>query len=110
MKWQGTGDTILHNIIHSIAEYLSPVLFECLTKQSDDIYADEWNTSKCASGCLTLMAQTIRDKIVPITIPFITKCLTSENWRFKDAATLALGCITDGPSPKSGILEFIEQV
>lgn len=56
------------------------------------------------------MSQTIRDRIVPISIPFITKCINHENWRYKDAAILALGCISDGPSPHSELPAFIEKV
>jgi len=102
-------DIVMHHVIRHIAKHLLPILFECLTKQSDNIFEDEWNTPKCASACITLMAQTIQDDIIPISMPFIANCIGHENWRYKEAATLALGCILEGPKDQARMEEVLEQ-
>jgi len=101
---------VIHNVIHTVAPYLAPLLFQCLHHQSEDLEDDDWNVAKSASTCLTLMAQTIRDEIVPITTPFIGEFITSTNWRQKEAATMTLGCIIDGPTTASPLMNSLSQV
>ena len=95
--------------MRNISSHLAPVLFECLTKQEENIYDDDWNTAKCASACLTLLSQTIRDEIGPIVIPFVGNYINNENWRFKEAATMALGCVLEGPGEASGMPKTLQQ-
>jgi hypothetical protein len=53
------------------------------------------------------MAQTIRDEIVPIAIPFIGENIVKEDWRHKEAATMSLACIVAGPSPHSPLANHL---
>lgn len=103
------NDVVIHNAARKIAPHLVPVLFECLTKQEENIYDDEWNPAKCASACLTLVTKTIADDIIPISIPFIGSCITHDNWRYREAATLSLGCILDGPTDTSKLEDILEK-
>ena len=65
---------------------------------------DDWNPCKAAGVCLTLMASCCEDSIVPFISPFVSKHITSSDWKCRDAAVMALGSILEGPSP-----EILEQ-
>ena len=81
------------------ATALVPILLETLTKQSDDIDDDEsWNIAMAGATCLDLVAQTIGDPAVDLTIPFIQANIQNPNWRLKEASIMAFGSIVDGPS------------
>mmetsp|Transcript_1337 Transcript_1337/g.1780 ORF Transcript_1337/g.1780 Transcript_1337/m.1780 type:complete len:860 (+) Transcript_1337:100-2679(+) len=77
---------------------LCPLLMETLTKQDEDADDDDWNISMAGATCLGLMAQCVEDKIVEHTMPFITGNIQNENWRLREAATMAFGSILEGPS------------
>ena len=47
------------------------MLLTLLTRQDEDADEDEWNVSMAAGTCLSLLAQTVADAIVPAVIPFI---------------------------------------
>ena len=48
--------------------------------------------------CLTLVANTVEDLIVPAIMPFVQQHIQSENWRYREAATMAFSSILEGPS------------
>eukprot|EP00474_Spongospora_subterranea_P008852 CRZ09310.1 hypothetical protein [Spongospora subterranea] len=80
---------------------LVPLIVECLMKQAEDadeFSDDTWNVATAAGLCLSLLAQAVRDDIVPHILPFIEQNIRSENWHAREAATLAFGSILDGPS------------
>jgi len=79
-------------------QVLCPLLMETLTKQDEDADDDDWNIAMAGATCLGLMAQCVEDKIVEHTMPFITGNIQNENWRFREAATMAFGSILEGPS------------
>jgi len=89
------------------SKFLVPVLTMCLTKQSEHYDPDEWNVSMAAGTCLNLIANTIEDDIVPHVMPFVQSNITSPDWRFREAATLAFGSILEGP--KGQIKELIKK-
>ena len=76
---------------------LVPRLLETLTKQSEDVDDETWNPAQAAATCLSLIAEAAGDPVVPVVLPFITQNIASANWRLKEAATIAFGCILDGP-------------
>lgn len=55
------------NFIVSAADYLLPILLECLTKQDEEALDDEgaWNRAMAAGFCVKLLARICRDRIVP---------------------------------------------
>lgn len=52
-----------------------------------------------AGTCLTLLAQTVADAIVPAVIPFIEANIKSQDWHQREAAVMTFGSILDGPDP-----------
>lgn len=76
-----------------------PVLLGLLTRQDEDADEDEWNVSMAAATCLSLLAQTVADAIVPAVIPFIEANIKSQDWHQREAAVMTFGSILDGPDP-----------
>lgn len=52
-----------------------------------------------AGTCLTLLAQTVADAIVPDVIRFIETNIKAPDWHQREAAVMAFGSILDGPDP-----------
>jgi importin subunit beta-1 len=78
---------------------LIPILLETLTKQAEDSDLDDsWNISMAGATCLDSMAKTVRDMIVDHVLPFVTSNIQNTQWRMKEAAIMAFGCVLDGPS------------
>lgn len=80
---------------------LVPLLLNQLTKQ--DEFADEgsWNVALAAGAALSLAASVARDPIVGIVMPYVEQNIQRnggpDDWRYREAATFAFGCILDGP-------------
>ena len=47
------------------------------------------------------MASCCEDTIVPSVAPFVTEYVTNPDWKFRDAAVMALGSILEGPNPET---------
>lgn len=52
-----------------------------------------------AGTCLSLLAQTVADAIVPAVLPFIEAHIKSQDWHQREAAVMTFGSILDGPDP-----------
>ncbi|GLC59478.1 hypothetical protein PLESTB_001491700 [Pleodorina starrii] len=91
------------NFIGSAAEYLLPLMLECLTKQDEDALEDEgcWNRAMAAGFFLKLLARICKDRVVSQVLPFVTGHISSTDWHYREAATFAFGSIMEGPSPVS---------
>lgn len=81
--------------------YLVPILMLTLTKQEEYDDEDDWNPCKAAGVCLSLMASCCEDEIVELAVPFINEHIKSQDWKFRDAAVMALGSILEGPEPST---------
>eukprot|EP01048_Picozoa_sp_COSAG05_P001583 COSAG05_NODE_54_length_23549_cov_81.790840_16_plen_546_part_00 len=84
-----------------ICPHLVPLLLESLCKQDDEQTNEQWNLSQAAAVCVKFSAQAIRNDIVAMVMPFVTGNIQSPNWRFREASTMAFGCILDGPSKEA---------
>lgn len=86
--------------VTAAVEHLGPVLLETLAKQDDeaDTEDEHYDVSMAGAMCLSLVAQTVEDLVVPVIMPFVTTNIQNENWRLRDAATMAFACILDGTS------------
>ena len=89
-------------------EALVPILLEALTKQEEDDEEDMFNVHMAATICLTLMSQTVEDKIVNYVMSFVTQNINNGDWRLRDAAIMAFTCILDGPTSET-IGPFVSQ-
>lgn len=76
-----------------------PVLLELLTQQEEDADEDEWTKSMAAASCLELLARNVGDAIVQPVVPFVEQGILHAEWRRREAAVMAFGCILDGPDP-----------
>uniref|UniRef100_A0A6U3SM86 Importin N-terminal domain-containing protein n=1 Tax=Ditylum brightwellii TaxID=49249 RepID=A0A6U3SM86_9STRA len=81
-------------------EHLVPLLTETLTKQDEDADVDEdtWNLSMAGATCLSLVANTVEDLVVPVIMPFVQSNIQSDNWRLREAAIMAFSSVLEGPS------------
>jgi len=86
---------------------LIDLLVETLCRQEEDQTEEDWNISAAAATCLSNVSKLVREEIIEKAMPFITKNIANDNWRFKEASTLAFSCILECPSSKqmSGIIE-----
>jgi len=97
-----------HYFIKGARQFLVEALTEMLTRQDEDADEDTWNESMAAGTCLGLIANTILDDVVPLVIPFVEKNITSNDWRLREAATMAFGSILEGPKTRT-LAGFIVQ-
>ena len=85
--------------VKAALEHLCPLLTETLMKQDEDLAVDDdvWNLSMSGASCLQLVAATVENDVVSVIMPFVQSNIQSENWRNREAATMAFSCILDGP-------------
>ena len=92
--------------IKQAAHFLVPMLIKQLTKQEEGQEHDEgaWNLSVAGATILDLSAPMVGDAVVELVMPFvqenIAKRASEEDWRWREAATIAFGSILAGPSPQ----------
>ncbi|XP_054707548.1 importin subunit beta-1-like [Uloborus diversus] len=89
-------------------QYLVPILMQTLTKQEEHDDEDDWIPCKAAGVCLMLMAACCEDDIVPHVLPFVKNNIKHVDWRYRDAAVMAFGCILEGPDP-TNLKPIVEQ-
>ena len=85
---------------HRFSSNLLPPLLKLLLNQPGEDNSDDWCPSMAASTCIALLSEVLRDAIVgESTSSFIDQnIMNTTNWKFRDAAIMALGSILDGPS------------
>jgi len=91
-------------------EHLTPLLLECMTKQDEDAEPgdDVWNLAMAAATCMQLVADVAKDAVVERVIPFTLQNIRNENWRLREASTMAFCCILQGPSTEK-IGPYVQQ-
>ncbi|CAG9460647.1 unnamed protein product [Pedinophyceae sp. YPF-701] len=96
-----------HDFVKKAAPELVPMFLEQLLKQDEGEQMSEtaWNLSVAAAVCLWSMSPVVGDPIVEMVMPFIQanigKNAGPEDWRFREAATLAFGSVLDGPGEQT---------
>ncbi len=84
---------------------LVPLLLNQLTKQDELADEGSWNIALAAGAALSLAASVAGDPIVPIVMPYVQQNIQRNNspddWRYREAATFAFGCILDGPDSQA---------
>ncbi|KAL3822557.1 hypothetical protein ACHAXA_007668 [Cyclostephanos tholiformis] len=96
-------ESVCVGYVKAALEHLVPLLTETLTRQDEELDPedDQWNISMSGATCLQLVSNTVEDAIVPCIMPFVQQHIQSENWRFREAATMAFSSILEGPSDKA---------
>mmetsp|Transcript_2838 Transcript_2838/g.6384 ORF Transcript_2838/g.6384 Transcript_2838/m.6384 type:complete len:900 (+) Transcript_2838:48-2747(+) len=79
--------------------YLVPDLLKTMKCQEEGQDEDSYNKSTEAAACLAAIASTIGDEILSHVVPWVQQNIAAPDWRSKEAAVMAFGCIMDGPSP-----------
>jgi len=97
----------IHNFVRAALPQLVPLLLEQLTKQEEGAEGDggAWNMALAAGTALGCAASVVGDPIVQLVMPFVQENIqrntTEEDWRLREAATFAFGCILEGPQVDS---------
>lgn len=96
----GEEPLVMLNLTAGAAATLVPILLEALTKQEDESAEsdEDWSVNLAAASCLQKMAVLLGDTIVDMTMGFVAQCVSSPEWRLREAAIMAFACILDGPS------------
>jgi importin subunit beta-1 len=85
------------NFSQAAVQEIVPVLLWLLTQQDEDADEDDWNPAMAAGTCLSLFAACVGDFIVQHVVGFVEGNIRNADWRFREAAVMAFGCILDGP-------------
>ncbi|XBW38306.1 hypothetical protein QEN19_003895 [Hanseniaspora menglaensis] len=93
---------INYNFSLSAINDIIPILLSLLIKGNDveeeeDFDNTEWDVTMSAGACLQLFANNCGNYIMELVLLFVQQNLSVENWRNKEAAIMAFGCILDGP-------------
>jgi len=101
---EGTHDPErpLHNFVKGAAPHVVPWMLQAMCLQDEDDDDESWNMAKGAANCLARISQTIEDDVVGLVMPFVQENMQNmQDWRRREAATLAFGSVLDGPDPKT---------
>lgn len=76
---------------------LLPLLLEALENTSPDIDID-WDVPLTAMCCISLMAELLKDDILPIVISYTDKCFEVGGWNCTKAGIIAFASVVKGPN------------
>ena len=89
--------------------HLIQTLLVTLEKQDEDGDGDEWDLSKAAAWCISLISATVKDDIVDHVMPYISGNVQQPDWRKRDAAISAFGNILEGPEDDNKMGSIVAQ-
>mmetsp|Transcript_29029 Transcript_29029/g.84350 ORF Transcript_29029/g.84350 Transcript_29029/m.84350 type:complete len:870 (-) Transcript_29029:536-3145(-) len=103
-------DRVCVKYVAAALEHLAPLLTETMSKHLDeiDVEEEEWTLAMSAATCLQLVSETVEDLVVPAIMPFVQANIKSEDWKLREAATMAFGSILTGPNPDT-IAPYVNQ-
>lgn len=105
---RGSATAPCKNYISMASQILLPLLLEALGNMSSESDTD-WNVSLASACCINLMAEILKDAIVPPVIAYVEKCFGSGEWKQRKAGIMAFVSIIKGPA-KDKINQFIFNV
>ncbi|RNF13750.1 putative importin beta-1 subunit [Trypanosoma conorhini] len=80
------------------ASMISGIALQALLQQEEQQEEGDWNISIAGGKLLQSLALCIGDPVISLVMPFVYDRVGSANWREKEAAVMAFGCILNGPS------------
>ncbi|CAL5228954.1 g12186 [Coccomyxa viridis] len=101
---EGDSSTVHYHFVQQALQPLVDMLLKLLSKQEEGQDEDDgiWNLSLAGGNCLSLVAAVVGDEVLALVMPYIqaniSKSAEPEDWRYREAATTALGAILEGPS------------
>jgi importin subunit beta-1 len=101
-------ETTCMHYVAAATQHLVPILVTTLTKQDEHLDETDFTVHMAGHLCLTNIAQTVEDVIVPVLAPFIQQHIQSQDWRLRDAAIMAFISELEGPS-QSTIGQYVQQ-
>lgn len=63
----------------------------------DDDEVNDWNLSKSSAFLLSLIVQMSKKELIDQLIEYVTKNLSSSDWKLKNESLLIFGCLLDSP-------------
>lgn len=97
------------NYVRGAKDKLLPLLLKIMTKQTEDYDDETFTVAMAGSTCLALVAQNVGDDCLTIVAAFIKSTFEHADWHMRDAATMALGSILEGPTDAK-LGKFVEFV
>lgn len=88
--------TVNYKFVEGFYVTLIQLLLAQVVKVEDEL--DDDNISTSAGTCLTLVANTIRDQVVQVVLPFVNANFQNPDWKLRASAILTFGYILEGPS------------
>jgi len=110
-KHNQQASRVSFNFVRAALKPLVQILTELLAAQSDEQFDDEEETTRASTAATTLalVAKVAGDEIVVATMPFISQHINSQNWKYREAATLAFSAILDGPTSRDKMKTLVNQ-
>ena len=83
---------------HYTKQALGPLVALCLEllcKQNEDDDEDSYSVAQAAGVCLTGVADTVGDMVLPHVLPFVQSSFNASDWHKREAAALAFGSMCE---------------
>eukprot|EP00698_Gefionella_okellyi_P016246 TRINITY_DN4646_c0_g1_i1.p1 TRINITY_DN4646_c0_g1~~TRINITY_DN4646_c0_g1_i1.p1 ORF type:complete len:848 (-),score=205.25 TRINITY_DN4646_c0_g1_i1:134-2677(-) len=94
--------------IQTALPFLVPQLLNLLTRQEEDPDEETWDVAMASGTCLSLVSACVKDQVIGHVMPYVQANINEQHWRQREAATMAFGCILDGPS-KEQLAVLVQQ-
>jgi importin subunit beta-1 len=95
----GGDDEDNRKYILTALQPLVAMLTGLMCTQSEEDGEDTYSTAQAAGSCLAAVAKVAGDAVLEHVMPFVNGSFGSGDWHAREAATLALGVVLEGPAP-----------
>jgi importin subunit beta-1 len=88
---ENNPDRVHHRFANAVYPTIVQILLQLLTLVEEGDEEDDWNVPLAAGTCISLFAGTVGPDVLKEVLPFVEQNLASPNWKFRDAAIMAMG-------------------
>lgn len=81
--------------LKALVEMLTGLMLTVGEDDGEDVYGP----SQAAASCLGAVAKVAQDAVLDHVMPFVNSSFGSASWQAREAATLAMGVVMEGPDP-----------
>ena len=89
-----------NNFVGTVLNQLLDLCFGTMTQQVDGQREDDWNVAASGSKLLQKICECRGDNCKAKVMDFVFQNVESQNWRAREAAVMALGCLMTGVNKK----------